>query len=107
MSDNKAGIDIRYAKSGDYKDTLESIIKTDKCPFCPDNFKYHKKPILRRYKGWCVTENSWPYVNSQYHFILISTPMNDLPFPGGPAALPSSAFPFLSLSLSLCLMKDE
>ncbi|MBI4836295.1 MAG: hypothetical protein HY817_03465 [Candidatus Abawacabacteria bacterium] len=72
MAKNKAGIDTRYAKTGDYKDTLESIIKTDKCPFCPDNFKYHKKPILRRYKGWCVTENSWPYANTKHHFIFIS-----------------------------------
>src|SRR3990170_4987377 len=69
---NKAGIDARYAKSEEYKRTLATIIKTDKCPFCPDNFKYHKKPILRRYKDWCVTENSWPYENTKYHFIFIS-----------------------------------
>lgn len=71
MLSNKAGIDARYAKSSEYKETLDAIIKTDKCPFCPDNFKYHKKAILKKFNGWCITENSWPYENTQYHFLLI------------------------------------
>lgn len=68
---NKAGIDIRFAKTSDYRRTLEKIIDTNKCPFCPDNFKYHKKPILKKLNGWVVTENSWPYKNTKYHFIFI------------------------------------
>ena len=43
LKKNKAGIDKRFAKTKDYKKTLEKIIKTDKCPFCPDNFKYHEQ----------------------------------------------------------------
>ncbi len=68
---NKAGIAKRFAKTKNYKRTLEKIIKTDKCPFCPDNFKYHKKPILKKYKGWLVTSNSWPYKDTTHHFIFI------------------------------------
>lgn len=71
MTKNKAGIVKRFAKSKNYKKTLENIIATEKCPFCPDNFKYHKKPILKKYKGWLVTQNSWPYKNTRYHFVFI------------------------------------
>ncbi|MCX6745750.1 MAG: hypothetical protein NTX00_01900 [Candidatus Parcubacteria bacterium] len=68
---NKAGIEKRNAKTKEYRRTLEAIIKTNKCPFCPDNFKYHNKPILKQYQGWLATSNSWPYKNTRYHFVLI------------------------------------
>jgi diadenosine tetraphosphate (Ap4A) HIT family hydrolase len=68
---NKAGIDKRFAKTKEYETVLEDIIDTDKCPFCPANFKYHKKPILNTHKGWLVTENSWPYENTRHHFLYI------------------------------------
>jgi len=71
MSSNKAGIEKRNAKTKDYRKTLEKIIKTNKCPFCPDNFKYHKKPILKKINGWIATSNSWPYNNTKFHFVLI------------------------------------
>jgi len=71
MKTNKAGIEKRFAKTKDYKKTLENIIETDKCPFCPENFKYHKNPILKKHKDWQVTENSWPYQDTIYHFIFI------------------------------------
>jgi len=69
---NKAGIAKNFAKNENYRQTLETIIKTDKCPFCPDNFKYHKKPILKEHQGWLATENSWPYNNTKHHFIFIA-----------------------------------
>jgi len=72
MIKNNAGIDARFAKTKDYKKTLGKIIKTQKCPFCPDNFKYHKKPILKEFQGWLATENSWPYKDAQHHFIFIA-----------------------------------
>jgi len=71
MKNNKSGVESRFAKTKEYKKILEKIIKTNKCPFCPDNFKYHKKPILKKYQGWLATTNSWPYKNTQYHFVLI------------------------------------
>lgn len=69
---NKAGIALQFARTNDYKKILEDIISTAKCPFCPDNFKYHKKPILKKYNGWLATENSWPYPGTKRHFIIIS-----------------------------------
>jgi len=71
MRPNKSGIESRFAKTKEYKKTLEKIIKTNKCPFCPDNFKYHKKPILKKYQDWLATANSWPYKNTKHHFVLI------------------------------------
>jgi len=65
-------VNLNFAKSKRYKDVLRVIEKTDKCPFCKENFKYHKKPILKREKNWFITENSWPYKNVQYHFLVIS-----------------------------------
>lgn len=65
-------VDKTYAKSKEYKKTLETIEKTAKCPFCKDNFKYHKKKILKKESKWFITESSWPYKNSKFHFLIIS-----------------------------------
>lgn len=62
----------KFAKSRDYCRVLEEIDGTKRCPFCPENFRYHKKPILRRLGGWLVTENSWPYKGARKHFLLIA-----------------------------------
>ena len=56
---------------GEYEEVISSIEKKGKCPFCPDNFKYHKEPILKTEKEWLITKNSWPYKNAEYHFIII------------------------------------
>jgi len=50
---------------------LKTIEKTKKCPFCKENFKYHKKSILKKEKGWFITKSTWPYKNTQYHFLII------------------------------------
>jgi diadenosine tetraphosphate (Ap4A) HIT family hydrolase len=71
LKKNKAGIVKRFAKTQDYANVLDNIIETEKCPFCPDNFKYHKKPILKKYNGWMATLNSWPYKDTTHHFIFI------------------------------------
>jgi len=65
-------VNPRNAKSKGYGKVIRAIADTKQCPFCPDNFKYHKKPILRRSHGWFITENSWPYKNSQKHFLIIA-----------------------------------
>lgn len=67
----KKVVNTKYAKSREYKKTLETIEKTARCPFCKDNFKYHKKPVLRNAGDWIITPSSWPYKNSQYHFLII------------------------------------
>jgi len=68
----KKFVNEQFTKSKEYKETLKIIEKTGKCPFCKENFKYHKKPILKEEKNWFLTENSWPYKNTQYHFLIIS-----------------------------------
>jgi len=68
---NKAGINLDPAKTDEYKEVLNNVIKSEKCPFCPDNFKFHKERILKKQNDWLITFNSWPYENSKYHFIII------------------------------------
>ena len=31
-----------------------------------------KKKILKTYKKWFITESSWPYQNTKFHFLIIS-----------------------------------
>ncbi|OGZ35594.1 MAG: hypothetical protein A3A94_02110 [Candidatus Portnoybacteria bacterium RIFCSPLOWO2_01_FULL_43_11] len=64
-------VNIKYAKGKEYKKVIKKIALTGKCPFCKENFKYHKEPILRKNNGWFLTHDSWPYKNSQYHLIII------------------------------------
>lgn len=54
-----------------YKKTLEEILASGKCPFCPENFKYHEKPILEEKDEWFITESTWPYKNASNHFLII------------------------------------
>ncbi|MEK7642256.1 MAG: hypothetical protein AAB392_00455 [Patescibacteria group bacterium] len=68
----KKVVDTRFAKSKEYNKVLSTIESTDKCPFCPDNFRYHKKPILKQMGGWFITKSSWPYKNAKNHFLGIS-----------------------------------
>lgn len=64
-------VNSRFAKKGEYKEVISAIIKEGKCPFCPENFKYHKNPILKNTKNWIITKSSWPYKNTREHIILI------------------------------------
>ena len=64
-------VNIKNARKGEYKKIIEQISSTGKCPFCKENFKYHKKPIFKRKDGWFLTNNSWPYKNTSCHLIII------------------------------------
>lgn len=66
-------VNPRFAKGKEYRQVIGAIDKIGHCPFCPENFKYHKKPILKKMSGWALTENSWPYKNTEKHFIIISS----------------------------------
>jgi diadenosine tetraphosphate (Ap4A) HIT family hydrolase len=69
----KKVVNKRFAKGkGEYEEIISSIEEKGKCPFCPDNFKYHKEPILKKMDGWLITKNSWPYKNTENHLIIIS-----------------------------------
>ena len=67
----KKFVNTKNARKGEYKKVIEKIAKTNKCPFCKENFKYHKKPIFKRKNGWFLTNNSWPYKNTDCHLIII------------------------------------
>ena len=69
----KTVVSVKNARKGEYKQIIEKILKKGKCPFCPENFLYHKKPILKKKKNWFLTKDSWPYKNSKYHFLIIGT----------------------------------
>ena len=64
-------VNKKYAKIKEYWNVINSIEKTGKCPFCPENFKYHKKPIYKKIDGWLITKNSWPYKNAKHHLVII------------------------------------
>lgn len=67
----KRFVQKEFAKSRGYRRVLGRIEKIGHCPFCPENFRYHKKPILRRIGEWLATENSWPYAGARVHCLLI------------------------------------
>ncbi len=67
----KKVVDIQYAKSKGYKQVIGKIARQGLCPFCPENFVYHKHPILRRSGSWFITRSSWAYPKSQLHFVII------------------------------------
>lgn len=72
IKSKKKVVDKTYAKSEEYRKVIEVIEKEAKCPFCKENFKYHKNKILKKEKGWFITKNSWPYKDIKFHFIIIS-----------------------------------
>ena len=68
---NRKFVNLANAREGEYKRVIEKILKTGKCPFCKENFKYHKKPIFKRKGGWFLTEVSWPYRNAKHHLMIL------------------------------------
>jgi ATP adenylyltransferase len=64
-------VNIKNARKGEYKQVIEEIALTGKCPFCKENFKYHKKPIIKRKNDWLLTKVSWPYKNTNCHLIIL------------------------------------
>lgn len=75
MTTKKRGVDTQNAmivKRNDYMEVLNKILDEGFCPFCEENLlKHHQKPILYKSKHWLITENSWPYKGTRYHFLFI------------------------------------
>ncbi len=72
-TDQKSGLSIANARKDEQIQVMQKIINDGVCPFCRENIeKYHSKPILFETKSWIVTENAWPYENTQKHILLIS-----------------------------------
>ncbi len=64
-------VNINNARKGEYKKVIERIASTGKCPFCQENFNYHKRPIFKRKGDWFLTEVSWPYKNVKHHLMIL------------------------------------
>jgi diadenosine tetraphosphate (Ap4A) HIT family hydrolase len=69
---NRKIVNPRFARGKKYKKVLHEIESVGVCPFCPKNFRWHTKPILKQSDDWFITENFNPYKNSQYHFVIIN-----------------------------------
>ncbi len=55
-------------------DTMQKIHEEGFCPFCPEHIqKYHTPPIVRTGSHWYVTPNMYPYDNTKFHFLFITT----------------------------------
>lgn len=66
-------INIHNARVEEQRMVMEQIQKDGVCPFCREHFEtYHSKPILFETSHWLVTENAWPYENTQKHFLFVS-----------------------------------
>ena len=65
-------VNIKNARKGEYQEVIAQIAATGKCPFCPENFKYHKKPIYKKKNGWFLTNNTWPYKNAKNHLLILA-----------------------------------
>ncbi|PIR83105.1 hypothetical protein COU19_02315 [Candidatus Kaiserbacteria bacterium CG10_big_fil_rev_8_21_14_0_10_56_12] len=55
----------------EYRAILAKIKKDAVCPFCPQNFKYHTRPILHETRHWLSTENFAPYIGTKHQFLLL------------------------------------
>jgi dihydrofolate reductase len=64
-------VDKRYAKGKMYKKVINEISSKKVCPFCPETFKWHTKPILKHQNSWFITENFNPYKSAEFHFLII------------------------------------
>ncbi|MBL7142091.1 MAG: HIT domain-containing protein [Candidatus Pacebacteria bacterium] len=67
----KKFVNIKNARRGEYRKVIKEIALKGECPFCPENFKYHKKPIFKRKEDWFLTNDSWPYKNTSCHLIIL------------------------------------
>jgi diadenosine tetraphosphate (Ap4A) HIT family hydrolase len=87
MAKKKKFVEIRNAGDrSDYVRLLKKIHQDGVCPFCPENFKYHTKPILRNGKYWLTTENMNPYPGTTHHYLFVHKKHVEMPDRVTPAA---------------------
>ncbi len=66
-------VDPRYARTKEYRKVLEEIAAGERCPFCPDAFMWHQRPILRRSGRWFITANRFSYKEARVRLMIIGT----------------------------------
>ena len=66
-------VELSNARLREQREVMEGILDDGVCPFCITSLtKYHRKPILETGTHWLVTENQWPYENTELHLLLIA-----------------------------------
>lgn len=79
MNESKSvKVDPRNARDKNYRKVIKEIMDEGVCPFCPETFKWHTKPILKHEGKWFITENFNPYKNSKFHFLVIGKEHKEL-----------------------------
>lgn len=57
---------------GKYGSVINKIAKDGICPFCPEHLStVHPNPILLDGHKWLVTDNAYPYANTDQHLLFI------------------------------------
>ncbi len=74
---HKPLVDTKFARGKMYKKVIKEIASEKVCPFCPETFKWHTKPILKYVGDWFITENFNPYKSTEFHFLIISKRHNE------------------------------
>lgn len=70
---DRASVELSNARTAEQTEVMEGILSDGVCPFCVDSLtRYHKKPILETGEFWTVTENQWPYENTDFHLLMIA-----------------------------------
>ena len=68
----RPAVDMDNARLPDQRVAMERIITREHCPFCPENLaREHKRPLLKEGVYWLVTENQWPYENTEIHLLFV------------------------------------
>ncbi len=62
-----------YREDDQYK-AMKEILDEGICPFCPEHLpRYLQKPTMWQGKFWTVKEPTWPYKNTQLHYVAVLT----------------------------------
>jgi len=73
-SKQKSFVNLNNARIRGQLRVMQDIENNKECPFCPEYLrKYHKQKIIRKGKYWVLTNNQWPYKNTDLHLLAIAT----------------------------------
>ena len=69
----RRAVELSNARLPEQREVMEGILDDNVCPFCIESLaRYHKKPILEEGAFWLVTENQWPYPDTEFHLLMIA-----------------------------------
>lgn len=64
------------ARAGSYRENLEAIAASGKCPFCPGGHTLEdpveQAKVVHSSNHWFIKINSWPFQNAALHFVLMA-----------------------------------